>query len=190
MGRFKLLLGTIALVGATLVPAHAEASIKVLGNGFGRICYEHAKAGQASDSGLEACDRALTEQRLTPSDRAATLVNRGILQMHARKHALALASYEEALKLNPDLAEAYVNKGVALVNLGRDAEAVEAIGKALELNTEWPEIAYYTRGIAHEMLGNVRSAYNDYRQAAALKPEWQEPQRQLQRFSVVPKGRG
>ena len=110
--------------------------------------------------------------------------------MYAKELDLALATYEDALKVNPDLAEAYVNKGIVLVNLGRDAEAVAASSRALELNPARPELAYYTRGVANEMLGNTRAAYNDYRQAAALKPEWQEPQTQLQRFSVLPKGRG
>lgn len=162
MRRGTLLLVGVVLAGVTLVSPSAEASVKVLGSGFGRLCYEYAKAGHASDSGVETCNKALAERSLTPEDRA----------------------------LNPSLAEAYINKGVALVNLGRDAEAVAAISEALKLNTEQPEIAYYTRGVAHEILGNMRAAYSDYRQAAALKPDWQEPQTQLMRFSVVPKGRG
>ncbi|SEU38214.1 tetratricopeptide repeat protein [Stigmatella erecta] len=190
MRMFKLLLGGAALVGAALGPGPAEAAAKVIGPGFGRICYEYARAGHASDAGLSACNQALSEQNLAPSDRAATLVNRGILHMYAKAHALALASYEQAQRVDPEQAEAYVNQGIALVNLGRDAEAVAAVNRALELNTARPELAYYTRGIAHEMLGNDRAAFNDYRQAAALKPEWQEPHTQLRRFSVLPKGQG
>jgi tetratricopeptide (TPR) repeat protein len=188
MRMFKLLLSGAALTGAALAPMSAQAAAKVLGPGFGRICYEYARAGQASDSGLAACNQALAEQNLDSNERAATLVNRGILHMYAREHALALASYERALKVEPGLAEAYVNQGIALVNLGRDTEAVAAVNRALELHTAQAALAYYTRGIAHEMLGNDRAAFNDYRQASVLKPEWQEPHTQLRRFSVVPKG--
>jgi tetratricopeptide (TPR) repeat protein len=190
MLKHKLLLGAFALVSVTLVSVPAEAAVKVIGRGFGSLCYDYAKAGHASDEGLEACNRALTEESLSPADHAATLVNRGILQMYAKDFKRALASYEEALKLEPEMAEAYVNKGVALVNLQRDREAVAAFNQGLKLNTVRPEIAYYSRGVAHEMLGNMRAAYEDYRQAAALKPEWQDPQTQLRRFSVIPKGRG
>jgi tetratricopeptide (TPR) repeat protein len=190
MRQPKLLLCAVALASATLVSVPSQAAVKVIGRGFGHLCYEYAKTGHASDEGIESCNRALTEQSLTPSDRAATFVNRGILQMYAKDYARALVSYEEALKLEPELAEAHVNKGVALVNLGRDAEAVAAINQGLKLNTGRPEIAYYSRGVAHEMLGNMRAAYEDYRQAATLKPEWQEPRTQLQRFAVIPKGRG
>ncbi|MDY7232711.1 tetratricopeptide repeat protein [Hyalangium rubrum] len=190
MRGFKLWLGGVALAGLTLGAVPADASVKVIGRGEGRLCYEYAKTGHSSEPGIESCTRALTEQALTPEDRAATFVNRGILHMYAKDFARALTDYEEAITLKPSLADAYVNKGVALVNLGRDAEAVTAIGQALELNTVRPEIAYYTRGIANEMLGNMREAYNDYRQAVALKPEWKEPQAQLRRFAVVPKNRG
>ncbi len=189
MRRFVLLLGGVVLAGAALVPVSADAAVRVIGSGDGRLCFEYAKAGHASQEGIETCDRALAESQ-SDEDRAATFVNRGILHMYAKELERALASYEEAIKVSPELAEAYVNKGIALVNLGRDSDAVAAIGRALELNTARPELAYYTRAVAHEMLGNVRAAYNDYRQAAALMPEWQEPQKQLQRFSVVPKGQG
>lgn len=187
MRGLKLLLGGIALASATLVPASAEASVKVLGDGFGSLCYEYARNGHASEEGVDTCTRALTEQSLSPSDIAATLVNRGILHMYARQHKRALADYEQALKVAPALAEAYINKGIVLVNLGRDSEAIAALSHALELNPERPELAYHARGVAHEMLGKMRSAYRDYRKAAELKPEWQEPQAQLRRFSVVPK---
>ncbi len=190
MKKLKLLLGAAALASVTFVPVSAQAAVKVIGRGLGTICYEYARAGHASSQGVDSCNSALMEQSMSPEDRAATFVNRGILQMYAKDFTRALASYDEALKLQEDLAEAYVNKGVALVNLGKDAEAVAAFGEGLKHNTVRPEIAYYSRGVAHEMLGNMRAAYEDYRQAAALKPEWQEPQAQLRRFSVVPKARG
>ncbi len=190
MRTLKLMLGAVALVSVSLVSVPAEGAVKVIGRGFASLCYDYAKAGHASSEGVEVCNRALTEPLMTEGDRAATFVNRGILQMYAKDFTQALASYDEALKLKPDMAEAYVNKGVALVNLSRDEEAVAAISQGLKLNTVQPEIAYYSRGVANEMLGNMRAAYNDYRQAATLKPEWQEPQAQLRRFAVVPKGRG
>ena len=34
----------------------------------------------------------------------------------------------------------------------------------------------------------MTAAYKDYRQAATLKPDWQDPQEQLQRFQVQRKG--
>jgi tetratricopeptide (TPR) repeat protein len=182
----KLLLASIAVSGAMLVPTPADSAVTVIGSGFARLCYEYAEAGRFSERGVENCDRAFAEEALTARDRAATYVNRGILYMHGKDLARALSDYEAALKVKPGLAEAHVNRGIALVHLGgRDAEAVAAISQGIQLNTSRPEVAYYTRGIANELLGNTRAAYEDYRQAAALKPTWEDPKMQLQRFRVV-----
>ena len=181
MRASKLLLVGVASVGAFLVPASAKAAFPLPTSHFPLRL-------PTSLQSISDCDRALKEEALGVRDRAATYVNRGILHMRARRIAVALADYDNAIKVKPDLAEAYVNKGIALVHAGgRDSEAVNAITQGLQLNPIRPEVAYYTRGVAHEMLGNARAAYDDYRQAAALKPEWAEPKAQLKRFSVVGK---
>jgi tetratricopeptide (TPR) repeat protein len=184
MAPWKLLAATLA--GGLLVVGTAHAAVSIIGTGFARSCYEAAESGRATDEGFETCSRALAEQPLSVRDRAATFVNRGILHMRHRRHAAAISDYEAGLRLKRDLAEAYVNKGIALVHLGgRDAEAIELITRGIGLNPTQPEIAYYTRAVANEALGRTRAAYDDYRQAAALKPEWREPQNQLKRFTIV-----
>lgn len=179
------------VAGLLFAASPALPAVSVIGSGLARLCYEQAEAGRGSDRGTETCDRALVEEALDSRDRAATYVNRGILRMHGKRLNDALRDYEAALRLRPQLAEAHVNRGIALVHVGgRDAEAVAALSEALRLNTTRPEVAFYTRGVAYELLGNARAAYEDYRQAAALKPEWAEPRTQLQRFRVVPKRDG
>jgi tetratricopeptide (TPR) repeat protein len=186
MRATKLLLAGAALAGAISLSMPAKSAVTVIGTGFARACFENAQSGVVKDRGLDDCNRALTEEALSSRDRAATLVNRGILYMQAKNLAKAFNDYEAALRVKPDLAEAHVNRGIALVHMGgRDGEAVAAINRGLELNTSHPEIAYYTRGIANELLGNTRAAYNDYRQASTLKPDWADPKTQLERFKVV-----
>ena len=186
--RASMLLMGAAFVVAVLVPASAQSAVTVIGSGFARMCYEHSEDEGSSAQSISDCNKALEEEVLTARDRAATLVNRGILYMRGRNLSQAMADYDAALKVKPDLAEAYVNKGIALVHMGgRDADAVSVISQGLQLNPIRPEVAYYTRAVAHEMLGNARAAYNDYRQAATLKPDWEEPKAQLKRFAVVGK---
>ena len=188
MRASRLLLVGVACVGAFLVAAAAEAAVTVIGSGLARMCYEHSESSGTSMQSISDCDRALKEEVLSSRDRGATFVNRGILHMRARRIDAALADYDSAIKVKPDLAEAYINKGIALVHArGRDSEAVSVITHGLQLNPIRPEVAYYTRGVANEMLGNTRAAYDDYRQAAALKPEWAEPKAQLKRFTIVGK---
>jgi tetratricopeptide (TPR) repeat protein len=176
---------TFAMLAAALLPAPAFAAISVIGGGLGRECYLAAELNRNLADGLATCDRALAEEAFNRRDRAATLVNRGILHMQNRDFARAIADYDRALATEPKLAEAHVNRGIALLHSGgRDREAVDALTKGLALQPSRPEIAHYSRAVAHELLGNAREAYADYAAAAQLKPDWPEPAEQLKRFSV------
>jgi tetratricopeptide (TPR) repeat protein len=185
MAKFKLL-GLCA--AATLMAVPAFAAMTVIGGGQARACYEAAEFNQPVEPSLEACTESITNEAMSVDQRASTFVNRGIVYMHARNLTAAIADYDAAIKLRPDLAEAHVNKGIALLHLGgHDTEAVAQLTAGLKLNPDRPEVAYYTRGIANELLGATREAYEDYKAAVALKPDWTEAAEQLQRFSVVRK---
>ncbi|PZN96124.1 MAG: hypothetical protein DCF31_04940 [Alphaproteobacteria bacterium] len=135
---------------------------------------------------LRACQAALADVSLPAHDRAATLINRGIIHMHLKNLPAAIADFDAAIGSRPDVAEAYVNKGIALVNMGeRDAEAIAVLNEALERNPARPALVYYSRAVANEQLGRARAAYEDYSRAAQLDPAWTEPAQQLQRFRVV-----
>ena len=178
----KILLSVSLLAGASA----AMASISVIGGDDAHACYQAAEFNQSIRVGLGVCNSALTTDALTVEERASTLVNRGIVYMHGRNLSAALADFDMAIKLRPQLAEAYVNKGIALINLGgRDAEAIAALTAGLVRNPSRPEVAYYTRGVANELIGATREAFEDFKAAVALKPDWQEASEQLQRFSVV-----
>jgi Tfp pilus assembly protein PilF len=48
-----------------------------------------------------------------------------------------------------------------------------------------PQDAHFNRAIAYEALGDLRAAYEDYKAALAIKPDWALPQRELARFTVT-----
>ena len=176
----------LAAMLATAAPVVAATS--VIGGGYGKSCYEAAEFGKSFRAGVEACNTALSQEALTVTDRAATLVNRGIVQMQAKNHAAAIADYDAAIRLRPQTAEAYVNKGIALLHLGgRDAEAVALLTLGLERDPARPEIAYYTRGIANELIGATRNAYEDFARAVELAPNWADAIKELARFQLVRK---
>ena len=60
-------------------------------------------------------------------------------------------------------------------------EAVAKLGTPGRANWD----LFYSRGIAYELIGMTREAYEDYKSAVTLKPDWAEASAQLQRFSVV-----
>ncbi|MFN7397764.1 MAG: tetratricopeptide repeat protein [Sandaracinobacter sp.] len=180
----------VLLAAATLASlgwaGTAKAAATILGgSSAGRDCYLAAELKRDTRSSLAVCTRALDVDGLSRRDRAATLVNRGIIHMQARDLESAVQDYRAAIAIEPDLAEAHVNLGIALLHRGgQDQAAIETLTRALEMKPARPEVALYTRAVAHEMVGNVREAFEDYSAAAAAAPEWKEPVEQLKRFSV------
>jgi tetratricopeptide (TPR) repeat protein len=129
----------------------------------------------------------LSEDPLSPADRAGTLVNRGVIAMNRRDTASALADFEAALALRPAQAEALMNRGSARIAQGRFQEGLTDTSRALQLGVRYPERAYFNRALAREELNDAAGAYRDFRQAAQLKPEWELPRLELARFSVRPR---
>ena len=183
MRTFSVLVaGTLASIASL-----ASGAVMVVGTTDAQACYQLAKAERASSAGIELCTTAIESELLGRRDLAATKVNRGILHMYERNYDAALADYEAALTLKPDLGEAHVNRAIAMLRMDqRQAPAaVAALTKGLELGTHEPEVAHYMRAVAYEILGDAKNAYLDYKQAASLRPSWSDPQMALRRFSVV-----
>lgn len=178
IGKFLSATAVIAVA----VPA--AAAVTVIGDSAAQSCYQAAASKVALRDDFTVCDRALAEEALTRYERVATLVNRGILKMRAGRTDSAIADFDAAIEGDPEQAEAYLNKGVALSKKNGWANALPLFTLAIEKQTSKPALAYFGRGMAHEITGDVRSAYNDYKMASTLDPDWDRPVTELSRFSV------
>jgi tetratricopeptide (TPR) repeat protein len=188
----RFALGISAIAASLLVSpaAIAQGAVTVIGGGLGQACYEAAEDQRvAPQKAMEICNLALTNETLKRRDKAATYTNRGILHMRAGNNTKAMWDYENSLRLMPDLKEAKVNLGAALYNLARYPEALAALNEGVGSESENARtIGFYNRGLTHEKLGNLQSAYEDYRQALRMKPDFKRAQDQIARFTVVPAG--
>ncbi len=168
------------------VTAIARSKPSMPASSQARDCFEAAKKSQELPQSLRVCDAALAEADLPTAERAATLINRGIVNMQAKQLEAAIADFDAAIALHPETAEGYINKGVALLRKGdRNREAVAMLSEGIDRGPQKPAVAYFTRGIANEALGRTRDAYDDYSRAAQLAPDWAEPAVELQRFQTV-----
>ena len=173
-----------AILAAVSVPA--IGAVTVVGSSSARMCYEAADSNMMpSPRDLRYCDEAFSLGGMSEHDEVATYVNRGILKLRRNQVEAAIADFDQAIRIDPRQPEAYLNKGAALIRLNDANEALRLFTVALEYHTRRPEIAHYGRAIAHETLGDVRAAYDDYRRASELSPDWDEPQTELRRFRVV-----
>lgn len=188
--RFGLGISAFVVAAVVALPAHAQGAVTVLGGGMAEDCYKAVEYGGIPvGKALDLCTMALEVEPLKRRDRAATYTNRGILYMRMGNNTRALWDYERGLNMMPDLQETRVNIGAALYNLKRYPEALTALnlGIATE-DIEARSIAHYNRGLTHEKLGDLQLAYEDFREALRLDPEFAMAASQLQRFTVVPAG--
>lgn len=178
-----LICAAILSLGLAAGPAHSQ--VMVLGGGIAKDCYEAAKFETASPrKAAETCTRALELEAMSPSNRAATYTNRGVLQMRAGLYEKALSDYDRAKRIRPDTGETYLNEGAAYIFLNEYDQAIQSLNQAIALDSSDLHAAYYNRALAKEKLNDVEGAYYDFRKALELKPDWDLAQWQLSRFEV------
>jgi tetratricopeptide (TPR) repeat protein len=178
-----ILLATVPAFAATSWPSTdflasgtadscASASIVAQGN------------GSVSDRDLANCTLAI---KLAHYDgaRAEALNNRSVLHYARGEYDAALADNTAALKLDDSMAEAIVNRGSIFLVQHRPQAAAENFNRALTFNPAHPEKVYFNRAMAREDMGDLGGAYADYAQAAKLDPQWDQPKREMDRFSIV-----
>ncbi|AMW28275.1 tetratricopeptide repeat protein [Arthrospira platensis] len=83
----------------------------------------------------------------------------------------AVDAYNQALKLEPNLAEVWNNRGVVLTKLKRYQEAIASYEKAIQIRTDYPD-AWSNRGVALGKLNYYQAAIFSYDRALALKPDY------------------
>lgn len=183
MKRLSLALAGVAL---GLPIGSAQAGIITLAdNSMARDCYAYAEQRESRREALSICSRALQMEPLDVENRAATLVNRGVIRMLHKDYAGAESDFDAALTLDPSQADAWLNKGFLRLRTGDGSAALPMLEKALQLRARRPALAYFARGIAHEQTGNVRAAYADLTRARDLEPGWSMPAEALMRYQVV-----
>jgi tetratricopeptide (TPR) repeat protein len=189
MIRIATAAGAAALVISSIgvmAPTQARAAVTVFGSGYAEQCFHTAKYGGDIQGGIVDCERALATEPLSDRDRAGTYVNRGVLYMTVDDYISAQRDFEQGVKLDPTLGEAYINLGGVKIARRQFADGIVDIDRGLALGPEEPEKAYYNRALADEALDNIKAAYFDYSKAAELKPTWAPPRTELARFTVRP----
>ena len=154
---------------------------------------------------VEICSLAIQEGGA--ANRAINYSNRGVVHFSAGNTDAALADFDAAVRLDERLVFAHINRGYIFLFREQWEQAIGAFDRAIALGIDpeqrrtparaesatsdtavvVPEMArvHYSRGIAHEELEHAREAYLDYLRASELAPDWEEPQRELERFEVI-----
>ncbi len=151
MPGLALLLTLLGIV--TVAQDNAAAARKAFeeGNAF----YEKTE----NDNALVAYERAIALDAKQPD------YHRGRCRALARlqRHADAIASCTDALKLNPEFGPALLDRGHFLINTRQAERAVPDLVKARALKADAYEVAYHL-SLAHYVLGDFKKASDEYEQ--------------------------
>jgi tetratricopeptide (TPR) repeat protein len=103
---------------------------------------------------------------------ATTPYNEGVSLMKAKKFAAAQVKFEEALKANPNLAQAHNNLAYCLRKQSPEnfASSLEHYNTALKLNPKLAQ-AYEYRGVLYVELGRKADAEKDLATLKQLDPK-------------------
>lgn len=85
----------------------------------------------------------------------------------------AIASYDQAIKLQPEFSEYWFNRGLTLFHLERFDEAIASYETATQLKSDFYK-AWYNRGGTLGELGYFEEAIASFDKAIEIKPDYQE----------------
>jgi tetratricopeptide (TPR) repeat protein len=98
----------------------------------------------------------------------------GLKLSAAGKASESLVEYEQAVKWNPNFANAYSNIGVAWLAAGNTQKAEAALHTAIRL-APTAAVCHYDLGLVFKAEGNTEGAMAEYAEAARLGPDIPEP---------------
>jgi len=101
------------------------------------------------------------------------------------KYDDAIADYDKAIALDPNVATAYTNRGVTYGRKGDYDRAIADYTKAIAIDANHAN-AYYNRGVAYEKQGDKEQAIAEYRKVLEIGPSDQDAKNNLKRLGVTP----
>lgn len=96
----------------------------------------------------------------------------------------SLQLFQEIVRQDPQYEDAFYNSGLLYLDLDSVLQAHEQFNLALQINPLHIR-AYYYRGVASEMMGNLPAARADYEQALKLAPDYTRVQEGLARLQEI-----
>ncbi|MCF8296047.1 MAG: tetratricopeptide repeat protein [Saprospiraceae bacterium] len=101
---------------------------------------------------------------------ARTMKNYGDYYLNNHDYQMAIAQYNKAILINPNLAEAYSNMGIAYKNLGDFKTALTHLEKALTYENILHDATYFNIAEIFDKSGNPEMAIEYYIKSAEISP--------------------
>ena len=100
---------------------------------------------------------------------AGAFFARGSLNSSLERHEAGISDANEAIRLNPNFAQAYLLRGISNGNLGRHEAGISDLNEAIRLNPNFAQ-AYLLRGLMKINAGRREAAISDLNEVIRLNP--------------------
>jgi tetratricopeptide (TPR) repeat protein len=177
----------LALVASlSLFAVSAEAAKKATQKEMQEINMTYAKAVEYVNhrqwnAGIDAMTKVIDNPNTSKDILANAYADRGMCYANTKMTDEAVADFNKALEIKPDLPGAHYERGRALAMKGKHAEAVQDFTKAI--SGSQPSIItagyYYNRGISGMNMSppNPEQAKSDFAMAKKLNPKLKIPKK-------------
>ena len=128
-----------------------------------------AETQRKADEERAAVARKKANDEALAKSQAANLLEQGKTHATNGDHTAAIAAFDEAIRLDPKMAEPYWQRGVAYANKGDHTRAIADYDEAIRLAPDLTG-AYHARGFSHSSKGNLDQAIIDFTDAIRLDP--------------------
>lgn len=168
--RFALLAAALAAFTAFAAPAVAQTASEA-------AAIEEFKRGQASadaknnEETIKIMTGVITADKLPAEWKPYPFFYRGQAYRRTEKFVEALADFDKAIALKPDLAPAFFESGMAWHAQEKYKQAIKSYDGAVKLAPENAEYVY-SRCVSKSWSGDNAGAREDCRTAVKLKPDY------------------
>jgi tetratricopeptide (TPR) repeat protein len=131
----------------------------------------------ASPNASPAASPAPSPPPLPPGSDARAYFDRGLEDYRANRDAAAVEAFREAVRLDPDFAEAHYRLGLALAATGQDEESDLALGEAVKVYEKLVKEdaknsdAQFFLGLSYSKLGEYQKAIKAFKESIRHAPE-------------------
>lgn len=133
------------------------------------------------DAGIEALTKVIDNPKTSKDIVANALANRGAAYANKKMYAEAMADFNKAVEIKPDLQNALYERARVLAMQGKHAEAVADLTKVIDMQKASPTIItagyHYNRGISYMGMlpPQPEKAKADFAMAKKLNPKLKIP---------------
>ena len=173
--QYAAMAGVIAFGAAILArAATATGGARLAGVAAAVVCVAVLGASTFRRAWIYADEGRLWRDNAAKNPTAwAALENLGNRQFQAGAYDKAIPLFDEAIRANPRLPEAYYNRAYAYLRSGRPDFAIRDCDEAIELRPDYAE-AYNIRGVAYGRINRYDISFRNYDEAIKLNPKYAE----------------